>query len=128
MIITLALGLPKDVEIKYVEAAAAAGVRYVVPKQWGSDNGNAGLVARVPYLQRMVPVRRRVEELGRSEWVGLVCNPWYDWVRAASVFLNRASVLCFRVSVGVFRWATGSDSRSERLVAGFGAITKTPQS
>ena len=67
-----------------IEAAAEAGVKWVLPVEFGGDNANKRLEEAVPiYAVKRAP-RKKIEELsGKYEgfkWIGIVTNPWFDFV------------------------------------------------
>jgi hypothetical protein len=78
LIITMAPFAPKDTQLKLVEAAAEAGVPYVVPNGWGfdpthpsSDDSFLGPGQRA--------IQKRIEELGKSCWIEFVSGSWYEF-------------------------------------------------
>ena len=73
-------------QIKLIEAAAEAGVKYIIPTEFGSDNAIDALATSIPLTAIKIDVRRRVEELAKAHrglcWIGFVTNPWLDYVRS----------------------------------------------
>ncbi|KAI9727339.1 MAG: hypothetical protein M1828_006959 [Chrysothrix sp. TS-e1954] len=67
-----------DVQMNVIEAAAKANVPWVLPNEYGSDTGHKELVKAVPTMDQKTQFRERVEELGRSSWIGMITNPWFD--------------------------------------------------
>lgn len=78
LVITLPAKVSPDPEITLVEAAAAAGVPYVVPNEWRPDMADEQLV-RDLFMDKAHTVHRRIEELGRSAWTGFVTGFWYEF-------------------------------------------------
>ena len=75
-------------EIHLIEAAAAAGVRWIFPAEFGSDTGNEVMVSAVPLHPPKIAPRVKAEEVG-SRWIGVVTNPWFDFVSwVASGYLD----------------------------------------
>lgn len=62
----------------YIRAAAAAGVHYVLPVEFGSDP-DAKLMAELPEIAAKREWRQLIEDLGVSSWIGVITNPWYDY-------------------------------------------------
>ena len=62
----------------FIRAAAKAGVKYVLPTEWGSDP-EAKLIEELPVIAEKARFRQLVEELGVGCWIGVVNNPWYDF-------------------------------------------------
>ncbi|KAK7750329.1 hypothetical protein SLS62_007737 [Diatrype stigma] len=94
-----------------IRAAAAAGVAWVVPCEFGSDAAHAGLRARLDadtgggLMRAKAPFRAQVEALGgASAWLGVVCNPWFD----------------FSVRLGALTLGIDLRARTARLFAGAG--------
>jgi uncharacterized protein YbjT (DUF2867 family) len=75
-----------DVQMALIDAAAEAGVQWILPTEYGADNANSELAAMVPVNAMKTAPRRHVEEVaGRYQglglsWVGVVTNPWFDYV------------------------------------------------
>ncbi|RFU35504.1 hypothetical protein B7463_g795, partial [Scytalidium lignicola] len=77
-IMLLAIGrLGRDAQIPIIQAAAIAGVRWVVPSEFGPDP-YAPLVKESPIIASKKKYRDLAEELGLS-WISVVCNPYLDW-------------------------------------------------
>ena len=74
-----------DTAIRLIKAAAAAGVKWIFPTEFGSDTGNEVMINVTPIHSLKVGIRNAIEELAKDhqglKWVGVVTNPWLDWVR-----------------------------------------------
>jgi len=79
-IIILAFTAPPDMQTKLIEAAAKAGVPWIIPCEFGSDNGNPEMSAAVPMNSAKAQYREKIEALGKSNWIGIVNNPWFEYV------------------------------------------------
>ena len=80
LIITMAVTAPQDTEKKLLEAAAAAGVPWVLPNEWGFDaGGDADLATDTLIREQKKATRAMVEKMGRSWWIALVCGFWYEF-------------------------------------------------
>jgi uncharacterized protein YbjT (DUF2867 family) len=64
-------------QIPLIEAAAKAGVRWVLPTEFGSD-----IYSRIANDFPMTGMKKKyrdlIEEKGMN-WVAIVNNPWFDW-------------------------------------------------
>ena len=80
LIIALAFTVPDELHSRLISAAAEAGVKFVLLNEYGSDNAHP-LMREVPINAVKTQHREHVEKLGRSSWIGIVNNPWYDYVR-----------------------------------------------
>lgn len=79
LVITMGVSAPSDQEVKLVEAAAAAGVPFILPNEWGLDSANVSLTQDIMFHEQKQAVKRRVEELGKSSWISVVTGFWYEW-------------------------------------------------
>lgn len=80
LIITLAVTTSPEVQSDLIKAAAKAGVPWVLPNEYGQDGANPEVSKAVPYLEVKTKYRNEIEELGRSSWIGIACNLWFDYV------------------------------------------------
>ena len=78
LVITLNPMAPKETQHKLIDAAAAAGVRFVLPNEWGSDTVHPA-INKNPVLGDKAEVREYVEKVGKSAWIALINNQWYEW-------------------------------------------------
>ncbi|KAE8354421.1 hypothetical protein BDV28DRAFT_131077 [Aspergillus coremiiformis] len=78
LIISLAATAPPDTQSKVVQAAAKAGVKYVMPNVWGVDVMNEALRNSELNLGHLHAAFAEIEKLGVSSWIGLVCGFWYE--------------------------------------------------
>lgn len=93
VIFTLHHSAVPSLEIALIEAATAAGVKWILPVEYGNDPMNEELVSAVPILSKKIAPRRRIEELAENheglKWIGIVTNPWFDFVSLMSLILKR---------------------------------------
>lgn len=108
LVITLPATVTPDPEIALVEAAAAAGVDWVVPNEWRPDMADEELV-RDLFLEKADRVHRRVEQLGRSAWAGFVTGFWYDFSLALGP-------LCFGMDWAERTWTFCDDGETKMNV------------
>eukprot|EP01113_Clastostelium_recurvatum_P003098 TRINITY_DN11341_c0_g1_i3.p1 TRINITY_DN11341_c0_g1~~TRINITY_DN11341_c0_g1_i3.p1 ORF type:complete len:364 (+),score=112.85 TRINITY_DN11341_c0_g1_i3:122-1213(+) len=79
LIITMAVTAPHDTHDKLIEAAAAAGVPFVLPNEWGYDMGPEGM-GKDTMLGKPLQARRDlIEKLGKSSWIGIANGFWYEF-------------------------------------------------
>jgi len=79
-----------------IDAAAKAGVKWILPTEYAGDGLNEGMVEGVPLFHPKREARRQVEELaaGREEgvkWIGVATGPWMEFVSSflfSSFFLS----------------------------------------
>lgn len=79
LIITMGVRAPHDQQTKLIEAAAAAGVPWVLPNEFGNDNANELLREDVMINAVKTQYRDHIEKLGKSSWIGIACGFWYEF-------------------------------------------------
>lgn len=79
LIITMSVTAPREQSIKLVEAAAKAGVPWIVPDEWGVDTTNEQLGKDVLIGPAKVAIRELIEKLGVSSWIGVANSFWYEY-------------------------------------------------
>jgi NmrA-like family len=76
-----ALGQP---QLQLIDAAAEAGVKWILPTEFGSDNANQTQVNLVPINAMKGEPRQHIEKAAKTHpglsWIGVVTNPWFDYV------------------------------------------------
>jgi len=88
LIITLSLTTPPDTQTELVEAAAAAGVPWILPNEWASDTTgtvDAGLSSDLPVFALPRAHRAHILSLGASNYVSISTGFWYEWSLAMPV-------------------------------------------
>jgi len=80
LIMALSFQSPPELQTRMIKAAAEVGVAYVLPNEYGSDNGHPTMRESVLVNAGKTQYREQVERLGKSSWIGIVNNPWYDYV------------------------------------------------
>ena len=80
LIITLAVTTSPQVQSDLIKAAAKAGVPWILPNEYGQDGDNPELAKAVAILAGKGKYRKEIEELGRSSWIGIASNLWFDYV------------------------------------------------
>ena len=84
LIITMAVTAPPETQDKLVDAAAEAGVPWIMPNEYSSDPTNESLQKDILLGNGRVKVRQHIEELGVSSWIGFACSFWYEYSLAAA--------------------------------------------
>lgn len=79
LIITVPFGADAELQTRFIDAAAEAGVPYILPNEYGSDRGNKAMDAAVPATASKGAYLSQIETLGKSSWIGIVTNPWLDY-------------------------------------------------
>ncbi|KAF7548669.1 hypothetical protein G7Z17_g6905 [Cylindrodendrum hubeiense] len=67
-----------DAQAPLTRAAVKAGVKYILPTEFGSDIEALQMVEEQLPLRGKAERRKLVEELGGT-WIAVVNNPWFDW-------------------------------------------------
>lgn len=79
LVITMSTRAPRGTQDKLIEAAAAAGVKFVLPNEWGIETAHGTLGDDTMGLvggSAQAP-RAKVEALGKSAWIGTVTGYWF---------------------------------------------------
>ncbi|KIY03649.1 uncharacterized protein Z520_00340 [Fonsecaea multimorphosa CBS 102226] len=84
LIITMAVTAPPETETKLLDAAAEAGVPWVLPNEYSSDPRNKALQHDIMIGDAKDARRRHIEELGVSSWISFTCSFWYEYSLSAS--------------------------------------------
>ncbi|GAB1207472.1 hypothetical protein APSETT445_006192 [Aspergillus pseudonomiae] len=74
LVITLSVTAAPDTHSKIVQAAAKAGVKYVMPNVWGCDAANDSLVNSGLGWERVPKSFDEIEKTGVSSWIALICG------------------------------------------------------
>ncbi|KUI68795.1 Bifunctional pinoresinol-lariciresinol reductase [Cytospora mali] len=85
LIITISVTAPRDTQSKLIEAAAAAGVPWVIPNEWGSDPDDKKTGEDIFLGPVRNAARKHIEDLGKSSFIGTCCGFWYEFSLAGSV-------------------------------------------
>ncbi|GAB1206270.1 hypothetical protein APSETT445_004955 [Aspergillus pseudonomiae] len=78
LIITMAPTAPRDSHSKLVQAAAKAGIPYIMPNGYGGDIGNTKLGEDTMLGPVAKTNRDEIERLG-MQWITVCCGFWYDY-------------------------------------------------
>ncbi|GFG19289.1 hypothetical protein IFM5058_09914 [Aspergillus udagawae] len=71
-------------QIPFIDAAISAGVKWIIPSEFGTDSGNAEYAAEVPIIPPKVAVQDYLnEQLAKTQsqfmWTGIVNGLILDW-------------------------------------------------
>jgi hypothetical protein len=78
LIITLSVTTPPSVHSNLVQAAAAAGIKYIIPNAYGFNFRNPALLDDIPVASKTASYIAEIEKLGLTHF-SLVCSFWYEW-------------------------------------------------
>ncbi|CAD0113025.1 unnamed protein product [Aureobasidium uvarum] len=78
LMITLSVTAPPYIQSNLVSAAAAAGIKYVMPNAYGFNFNSAALIQDIPVAGMAQQTFSQIETLGMQHF-SLVCNFWYEW-------------------------------------------------
>lgn len=132
LIVTMAVTAPRDTIAKLVEAAAQAGVRYIMPNWFGHDASNKKLCDDSMLTHMGDAIDAQISHLGASVNLRLVCNFWYEFSlgggpdRFGFDFLNKKRSLTLfdkgDVPINVTTWA-----QCARAVANLFSLKELPE-
>ncbi|KAM0697892.1 hypothetical protein Q7P36_002746 [Cladosporium allicinum] len=80
------------VQGQMIEAAARAGVKWILPTEYAGDGLNEGMVEAVPLFHPKREARRQIEELSKEKecegvkWIGVATGPWVEASIQRSLF------------------------------------------
>lgn len=86
-IITMSVTAPKDQQTRLIDAAADAGVPWVMPNEYGSEYENESIAKDTMIGEGIQAIRKYIDEVGKSSWVGLACSFWYEYSLGMSPLL-----------------------------------------
>lgn len=79
----MAVTAPPDTQNKLVQAAAEAGVPWILPNEFGTDGTNEKLNVDTGLGLPKKAVREAIEAAG-SSWIGISCGFWYEFSLAGT--------------------------------------------
>ncbi|EXJ87981.1 hypothetical protein A1O1_04908 [Capronia coronata CBS 617.96] len=79
LIITMSVMAPPDQEAKLIQAAADAGVPWVMPNEWGLDPSMKDLAKESLIGEPREKARNLITSLGKSSFISLVVGFWYEF-------------------------------------------------
>lgn len=86
LIITMGVMAPPDSQKQLINAAAEAGVKWIMPNEWGTNHANKSLGKDTMLGDRLAATREHIEKVGNGQmfWIGTCCGFWYEFSLAGS--------------------------------------------
>ncbi|KAK6361306.1 hypothetical protein TWF730_005041 [Orbilia blumenaviensis] len=79
LVITMSVAAPPDTQKKLIDAAKEAGVKFVIPNEWGYDSErNPGLVRDMLIGDRVIGIREYCQSVG-IPFIGVCGGFWYEF-------------------------------------------------
>ncbi|KXJ86049.1 oxidoreductase CipA [Microdochium bolleyi] len=78
LIITMSVHASAESQLTLIDAAADAGVPYVMPNDWGFDVSRDDMYRDAFFHLDSKAARARIEQRGVSAWVSVICGFWYE--------------------------------------------------
>ena len=98
LVITLSV-FAHDQQKALIEAAGEAGVKWILPNEFGFDTGNPAVVRDIAPAKDQVEARKLITDLGKSAFIGVVTGFWYEWSMAIpsayGIDLNKKEAVLF---------------------------------
>ncbi|KAK9240597.1 hypothetical protein V1525DRAFT_416737 [Lipomyces kononenkoae] len=79
LVITMGVTAPAGQQNKLIEAAATAGVPWILPNEFGGDPLNNEIGNDIFLGPAKAKYRDYIEQLGKSSWIGIACGFWYEF-------------------------------------------------
>ncbi|KAL8727731.1 MAG: hypothetical protein Q9166_005844 [cf. Caloplaca sp. 2 TL-2023] len=79
LIITMGVRAPPEQQSRLIEAAAEAGVPWILPNEFGYDSANEALREDIMPNAHKMQYQKLIEKLGKSSWIGFCCGFWYEF-------------------------------------------------
>ncbi|KAJ5884868.1 hypothetical protein N7495_009378 [Penicillium taxi] len=79
LVIILSSHAPDGTELKLVNAAGEAGVKWILPNDWSPDSTNEGLLKDVFVFPPKSAIRKAITDIGKSHYIGVSTGFWYEW-------------------------------------------------
>lgn len=80
LIITMSIRAPPESHAKLIDAAVEAGIRYIMPNEYGPDISDESIAKGIILGALAVEIRQYIEKVGkgRTHWISLSCSFWYE--------------------------------------------------
>ena len=79
-----------DQQPALIEAAAKAGIKWILPTEYAADGLNKSLMDAVPLYYGKGAARKQIEELAETyeglKWIGVATNPWTEFSLVRGMF------------------------------------------
>ena len=86
LIITMSVTAPPESQTKLIDAAVEAGVKWIMPNEWGYDLSKDNTGDDIMPRARRVAVREYLDKVGtkQTQWITLCCGFWYEFSLAGT--------------------------------------------
>lgn len=86
LIITMRAMSPPENQLRLIDAAVEAGVKFVMPNEYGTDQSNEPVANDTRLGPALSAVRKYIEDVGKGKthWISLSCSFWYEFSLAGS--------------------------------------------
>ena len=74
---------PASTSIKLINAAAVAGIRYIVLNEWGSDRNQVQLGKDLMLAEGHIKICEHIVSKG-LKWISIGCGFWYEYSLAGT--------------------------------------------
>ncbi|KAL1305234.1 hypothetical protein AAFC00_002150 [Neodothiora populina] len=85
LIITMSVTAQPGTEAKLIDAAAEAGVPWILPNEWGVDSTNTSQSEDILIATPKRQLRKQILDLGVSSFIGVSTGFWYEWSLAVPI-------------------------------------------
>ncbi|MCJ1360331.1 MAG: hypothetical protein MMC33_010336 [Icmadophila ericetorum] len=79
LVITMSVTALPDQQTKLIDAAAEAGIPWILPNEFGGDGNNEEYGKDIMIGAQKRVFRNQIEKLGKSSWIGVACGFWYEY-------------------------------------------------
>jgi len=84
LVITMSTTAPRDTQSKIINAAAKAGVKWIMPNEYSSPFAEKEAMGKdIGFYDRLIKTRKQIEDLG-MKWTSLICGFWYEFSLSGS--------------------------------------------
>ena len=86
LLLSLAIAAEASTIYKFIDAAIAADVRFIMPNEWGGDVTDEVVSRATLTFEKFDAVRKYVETngKGKTSWIGCACGFWYEFSLAGT--------------------------------------------
>jgi hypothetical protein len=84
LVILMSVSVPADTQNSLIKAAGDAGVAWILPSEWAGDPREIQLGKDIFVGPQKQAVRDFIAAVGKSSWIGMVANFWYEFSLAGS--------------------------------------------
>ncbi|KAG9943794.1 hypothetical protein KCU85_g8395, partial [Aureobasidium melanogenum] len=83
LVITMSAVAQPSSSIALIDAAAAAGIKYIIPNEWGVDRAQVQIGKDIMLAERAIKITQYIESKG-LKWISIACGFWYEHSLAGS--------------------------------------------